>query len=283
MNKKRPVSAYFFTVWIAAAAAIVAYQGLYHLKTYSGNSAYLVDLLRGRDLFTLYIGIPLLLIAGVLALRRSNRAYLAWLGMLCYFMTTYLWYACGIAYNQFFIIYLLLFTSAIFSLIRALLALDAEIFCLRFSPNTPIRYSAIFMFGGGLALAYQWIHPILPAISVGSQPDLLQLYGSTTMINLVLNLGIISPLAIITSFWIWRRKPWGYITNSILLSYGLTTNMAFLATQWIIHNRGEVIVWRERMAYVGVTFIILILWGIFLKSLREEIIQDHHSRLSSVF
>jgi hypothetical protein len=102
MQKKRPIIAYIFTVFIAVAAAMVAYYSLKQLKIYSGNSAYLRDLITGRDLITLYLGVPLLLITGFMALRESSRAYLAWLGLLSYFLYTYLWYASGIAYNKFY-------------------------------------------------------------------------------------------------------------------------------------------------------------------------------------
>lgn len=281
MKKKRPMSAYVFTVLIAVAAAIVAFKSL-HSKIYSGDSAFLVDLLIGRDFVTLYIGIPLLLITDFLALRKSNRGYLAWLGILCYFTATYLWYSCGIAYNRFFIVYLALFAGSLYSLIRGFLALDADMFSLRFSPNAPIKLIAFFLFGCGLALAYRWIYPILPAITTGSQPDLSRYFGSTATVNLVLNLGIICPLALITGPWIWKRKPWGYINTSILLLYGFITNLAFLATQWIVYNRGDQIVMKETIIYGIVTLIILILWSIFLKNLREEVIQDYHSRLSSI-
>lgn len=282
MQKKRPIIAYIFTFLIGVVAAIITYQSLNHLKIYSGNSGYLIKLLTGRDWITLCMGVPLLLITGFMALRESNRAYLAWMGTLVYFLCTYLWYACGIAYNRFFLIYIVLFVLALFSFIRALLALDAEIFFLRFSTKTPIKFTAILLFFSGLALGYRWLHPMIPALEVGKQPDLLLLYGSTAMINLVLHLGIISPLAVITSLWIWKRKPWGFITASILLLYGLTSGLAFLAAEWIAYHHGQRINFNEILIAGGLVFLIFILWIVFLKSLREESIQDYHSRISSM-
>ena len=282
MQKKRPALAYVFSILIAVTAAIVAYYSLHHLKIYSANTAYLTHILIGRDSVILYIGAPLLLIAGLLALRESNRAYLAWLGVQAYFLITYLWYACGIAYNQFFLIYIALFAGALFSFIRTLLAMDAEIFCLRFSPETPIRWVAVCMFCGGLALAYQWLNPLLPVCGGAKQPIFLRLYGPTMMIHPLLNLGIISPTALVASIWIWKRKPWGYISASILLLYGLITSLAFLVTQWIVYSHGQPINKNETLLLCAIALVILILWSGFLKNLREETLHDHHSQISSM-
>jgi hypothetical protein len=282
MQKKRPLTAYIFTVLIAVAAAIIAYYSLHQMKIYSGNSAYLKDIITGRDLITLFICAPLLLITGFMALRESSRAYLAWLGLLSYFLYTYLWYAGGIAYNKFYLVYVAIFALSLFSLISVLVAMDVEIFSLRFSPKTPINVTAVFLLVSGFILAYQCLHPLLPGFNTGKQPDLLQLYGSTAMIQQVLNLGLISTLAMITSLWIWKRKPWGYIITSILLLYGFTTGLAFLATQWVIYHRGQRIDLDSTIIFSGVTLFIFILWIIFLKNLREETIQDYHSRISSI-
>jgi hypothetical protein len=282
MLKKRPIIAYIFTVLIALIAAFVTYYCSGHLKIYSGNTRDLIHAIKSRDFFTLFIGVPLLLLMGFMALRRSNRAYLVWLGTLAYFMTTYLWYAAGTAYNQFFLIYVVLFTLSFFAFIRALFALDAEAFCLRFSPKTPLRFAALIMFGGGLLLAYLWLNPLLPALKAGTQPDLLHCYGSTSLIHLVLNLGVVSPLAIITSLWIWKGKPWGYIIVSILLFYGLTVNLVFLVSQWFSYNLGNPADIQRIIISVAITVVFLILYIVFLKNLREEIIQDHRNRITSL-
>jgi hypothetical protein len=160
--------------------------------------------------------------------------------------------------------------------------MDAEIFSLRFSPKTPIKFTALLMLISSILFAYQGLHPLLPTLSTGKQPDLLRLYGSTAMIQQVLNLGLICPLALITSLWIWKRKPWGYIITSILLLYGLTTGLAFLAMQWVIYNRGQRIDLDGTLIFGGVTLLIFILWIIFLKNLHEETIQDYHSRISPI-
>ncbi|MGE5582792.1 MAG: hypothetical protein ACM3X9_09685 [Bacillota bacterium] len=283
MNKKRPVFAYVLTILNALTAGYLSFNGILHWQTvYAKNSIYLLNQIIAQDLVTFFLGMPMLLITALMAINGSARGYLAWLGVLSYFISTFLGYACGIAFNQFYLFYVTVFSLSLFAMIGGVISLDIETFCLRFASRTPVKTIALFLGGSGLALAWQWLKVILPAVSKGGgEPLLLKMLGTTSLVNQVADLGIVFPLAIAGAVWIWKRNSWGYILAGVLLIDGFFKGFTFLTAQWVFYINSKKPV-SELLAFWGaLTVLMLILIFTILRNLREETIQSHHNRITA--
>ncbi|MBE9171522.1 hypothetical protein IQ238_29940 [Pleurocapsales cyanobacterium LEGE 06147] len=84
-------------------------RGLYRYDTLfigAGN--------RGTDAVTLFLGIPLLIFCIWLYRRGSLRGALLLIGTLVYFLYVYGSYALAIAYNNFFFVYIILFSASLY-------------------------------------------------------------------------------------------------------------------------------------------------------------------------
>jgi hypothetical protein len=233
-----------------------------------------------QDLVTLIIGVPFLIVTASLAAGKSHRGYLAWLGVLAYFLYTYISYAFGYAYNQLFLAYVALFSFALFALIKGTVSLDVETVSLRFSRKTPVKTVGIFCIVSGLIIAWIWLGKIVPPLVAGKQPQFLEVLGTTTMVNQVLDLGIVAPLAVLTGIWLWKRRPWGFALSCFILFKAITTGLAGLLVILVPFQPQHLPGMGEIIIYGGYTLLAVVLLVRFLTNLREEVIKSYHDHNS---
>jgi hypothetical protein len=277
---KQPTMAYVLSILIIILAALTSSTGLLNSQIYASNSAYVFPRIISQDLVTLIIAVPFLIITASLAAGKSRRGYLAWLGGLAYFLYTYISYAFGNAYNQLFLAYVALFSLSLFALIKGMVSLDVEAVSLRFSRKTPVKTAGIFCIVSGLIFAFIWLGKILPSLVAGKQPQFLEVLGTTTMVNQVLDLGIVAPLAIITGIWLWKRRPWGFALTCFILFKAITTGLAGLLVIFIAFQQRHLPGTGEVICYGCYTLLAVVLLARFLTFLREEVIKSYHDQNS---
>lgn len=93
----------------------------------------------------------------------------------------------GVAYNQFHLLYIALFSCTLFGMFSILR--NITIAELKFKATRGIY---IFLVMSGVALIIAWMPDIIPTIITGSSLPLIEVY--TTEITYVLDMGIIGPL-----------------------------------------------------------------------------------------
>lgn len=196
--------------------------GLYAFESLSGAAQVI-----GQDVVTLALGIPLLLLATVLAARGSLRGQLLQAGLLWYFGYTYLLMAFGGAYNPLFLIYVALYSASLFAFILSLLAVDVRGLPARFGPRFARRTIACLVIGFGALLTLLWLGRIVPALLAGTPPAGLESYS--TLFVQAGDLGLVVPLAVLTGVLLLRRHPVGYLLAGVLLVKGATLGLALLA------------------------------------------------------
>jgi hypothetical protein len=187
-----------------------------------------------QDVVTLVVGIPLLIVACVLTMKRSLRGKLLLTGTLGYFLYTYTSYAFALAFNVLFLLYVALFTLSLSSLILVIGSYDVNELSSHFSEGLPRRAISTFSFIVGIFLLFNWLGHIVPALLQNTIPDLL--LGSTTLVIQVLDLGLLVPLAFLSGILLLRKNPWGYLLSSLLLIKGFTLSLAIVAMiigQWL--------------------------------------------------
>jgi hypothetical protein len=183
-------------------------QGIYHRDTIFSTGAS-----QGSDLVAL-LALPLLFISLMMYRRGSLRGGFLLASVLAY----YLYYGASlglvVAYNNLYLVYLVLFSASFFAFILALTAFDLSSLPARFLPRLPRRGMAIFMFVVGIGVAFIWLSDVINALTTNGVPDAL---GShTALITYTLDVGIITPGCLLAGTLLLRRASLGYLLTGLL-------------------------------------------------------------------
>ena len=123
---------------------------------------------RVSDAFTLLIGLPLLLISFWIYRRGSLRGKVLLTGTLLFFLYSFGSLAIGAAYNNLFLIYIILTMTTSLATFSMLLSFDVQSFPSLFTDRVPQRGISIFFIISGIALFCIWLFlSILPALLAG--------------------------------------------------------------------------------------------------------------------
>jgi hypothetical protein len=216
---------YWITYPIAGLLLLAAGGGLF-FHAYRDN-LWVRSQLRGQDFVSLVFALPLLLVSVHFARRGSIRGLLTWLGGLGYVTYSYL-YIFGIAWNRLFLVYLALALLSAFTLIRALIALDAPAIALRFSTDVPTKAVERYLMSFGVALGALWGIQAISATVTGGVPQSVIDSGHPTGVVFILDLGLIVPLFIWGARLLHGSNPWGFVAAGILLVKGVAEGLALL-------------------------------------------------------
>ncbi len=197
-------------------------QGLYHYDSSLIGTGFNV-----QDTITLVLGVPLLVLSILLYRRGSLQGGLLLSGTLTYFLYNYASMAFGAAYNNLFLIYVALFSSSLFGLSVALTSFELPALPAHFAKGLPRRGISIFLIVSGVVLIAIWLFlDILPALLSGGTP---QLWGYTTGVTWVVDMGVVGPSLIVAGILLLRRAPAGYLLASTLLVYSVALGIQLAA------------------------------------------------------
>lgn len=197
-------------------------QGLYRYDTVATAAQE-----KAQDVVTLFLGVPLLVVALYLYRRGSLRGHLLLAGTLGYFLYTYASMAFNTTYNVLFLVYVALFSASLFVFVLALSSIDIRALPSHFSSHLPRRSIAGFLFAVGGFLLLMWLGLIVPPLLVGQVPQGLE--STTTLVIQVLDLGVIAPVAVLSGILLLRRVPLGYLLASTVLVKSVTLGTAVSA------------------------------------------------------
>ena len=231
-------------------------QGWYRYDTPIGAIGF-----RAGDLITLFLAIPALIVSFVLYRQGSLRGGLLLAGALGYFLYTYTSLGFGAAYNNLFLVYILIFSGSLFGLILALTSFDVPSLPAHFAETLPRRGIGIFLIVSGVILSLIWILlSILPALLQGKAAP--EAYYYTTFMTGIVDIGIVSPALIVAGVLMLRRAALGYLLAPTMLVFTciLGPNLTAGGTIQVLE---EVITIGQAMAFT-VPFVILALIAIGL-------------------
>lgn len=221
--------AYTLTALIVVLAAVAAAGGLFIRGLYR-EPAEFVPVLQGQDLVTL-IASPVLAVSLLAAVRGSARARIVWIGLLGYMLYTYIGASLGYRFNQFFLLYVALFSLTIFTLVTAVSCTDVAGLHRRFDASAPRKPVAVFLVMIAVMLAVIELGENIRFLTTGAIPKTITDSGGITNFVYVLDLGIIVPLALLSVTFLWRRAPWGYLLAGVILVKGATMGLALLSME----------------------------------------------------
>lgn len=221
----------------------------------------------GQDIVTLLIGIPLFSAGIVLSRKGLLRGRLLLTGSLGYFLYTYAAMSFLTAFNQFFLLYVVLFSLSLFGFILALSGLHPDEVLTHISERFPRRTIAVYFISVAGFLTLAWLGLVVPPIFNGKPPAGLE--SAITMVIQALDLGVIVPTSIITATLLLQKRPWGYTLSSVVLLKILTMGSA-LVSMIIVQLRFGVTV--DPM--IVTIFVIIGLSGIVLAIVTLRTIRD---------
>jgi hypothetical protein len=164
-----------------------------------------------QDVVTLFIGIPLLMIALLYYRRGSVKAHFLLTGVVGYFFVTYLFYMTMGTYNKLFLVYAALMGLTFFSLFNLFLSFNLKTVSGYFSDKAPAKFTGGFLVFNSVAIALMWLGRVVPPLLDGSI-YLVDLQHYTTMIVQGFDLGLLLPVSFVAGILLVRKKPMGYLT-----------------------------------------------------------------------
>lgn len=190
---------------------------IYGSGIYSHDSFFKAPILIGSDFTMLFIVAPMLAYAGIRTSKHKTVENLislfALLGVVLYYSASI---AFGVTYNKLFLLYLSLFAISFFILSILFLKLYAQEITVKKLCSYQIPKGLLpFLYIAALALLIAWLPDIISSIIHHSSLALIDVY--TTEITYVLDMGIISPLILLTTYLIKKHRFIGYVwTRGIL-------------------------------------------------------------------
>ena len=208
----------------AASAAGLLVDGLYQ------DPESTASMLRGYDLVTLLVAVPLLATALWRMWRGSLRARLVWIGVLAYGVYNYAVYVFGLAFNALFLVHVVAFSASLSALVLALSTVDAADIAQRISPRMPARWISGLLAFLAVGLGGMWIVNSVRFAVTGAAPPGSRLVETSTVVHLgyALDLSLLVPAYTLAAGLLWRRTAWGHVAAAAVLVSGTIHQLAYL-------------------------------------------------------
>ena len=255
----RPLPLWYSLVLGIVLTAATAYGLLVHgvYRVSPGIRSDFAEVMRGQDLLTL-VTVPVLVLAAVRARAGALRWHLLWLGLLLYYLYSYVAYAFA-PYDDAFLLYVAVLGLSGYGLLDGLLRLDVHVVgpaTARVSRRAP----AWFLIGVAALFLVLWMALILPAIP-GDLPGGRMTYDIPSAVH-VLDLAFVLPLLFATGRMLLRHHPAGPALGTVLLCKLVTLGLALLSMSAFSSraNPGEAALWAV---------IVLVSGGLLVRVLRQ--------------
>jgi hypothetical protein len=235
-------------------------QGLYYWDTVSSAAQ-----MQANDLTMLMLGLPLLAISFWLALRDSLRGRLLLTGTLGFILYTYITMCFGAAYNNLFLVYVLLFSLSLFAFIISMSSYDLKMLPAHFSEKLPRKWIAGLLFFAAAFLSLAWLGRIAETFAPGAIPTL---ENTTSMFIQAMDLGIVVPLCVLAGILLLRRSAWGYLLASVATLKFLTMGMAVSLMALNMARVGVPVSNVELIVFPSISLVNLVMVVLLLKSIK---------------
>jgi hypothetical protein len=216
-----------------------------------------------NDLITLFLAVPILLIALYYSQKGSLKARLIWIGSIWYLLYNYVFYLYGAQFNNFFLLYVLLFSLSVYALITAVTNLDLSQVERSVKERAPYRAISGFLFFFAIALGAPWVAMALGFIISGETPPFeMTIVFATDLVFLV-------SVLIFSAILLWKKSIWGIILAAMIMFKGLLYPMVLIIGGALAYFRTGV--WDS---FIPLYFILWVLCAYFYRLLMINIDQS---------
>ena len=283
MNKKNNKILYYLVALIIILSCITSLVGLFYTTNgksfdfvnqynntvkiygdglYKNDSYFMAPIFRGTDFAIICVTIPLLLLALFLDIKykqsRSRLLLIATISVFLYYSTNL---AFGATYNILHLIYIALLSASLFGLIIAINSLDLKILKNNIPDNLSNKANIFFLIFTGISLIIAWLPDVIISLNKGTSLSLIEVY--TTSVTYVLDMGIIAPAVFICIFLLKKKKGFGYVLLSILLTLSIVIGI-MLPIQTIFQIQAGIEIPFIALITKITSFVILAIFALYL-------------------
>jgi hypothetical protein len=202
-------------VGFMATASIV---GLFLDGLYT-DGAWAREALRGGDLVTLALVVPLLLGALFLSVRGSRRAQVVWVAMLGYSIYNYAYYVFGAEFNDVFLLHIAILSMSIFALAVLAPRLDVAGIAARIRGGAAARWVGAFLVLVGLGQGGLWAFLVVRFALTGEL--LADIPEDGQHLVFALDLALLVPTLVLAGILLFRRTGVGLVMGAAVSLFGL--------------------------------------------------------------
>jgi hypothetical protein len=166
------------------------------------------------DLFTLVVGLPLLLGSMWLARRGKLVGLLCWPGVLLYVLYIYVSYTIGVPFNVLFLAYVVLVALSAYTIIGLVASIDAAAVRQRLGGAVPERSAGGILVGLAILFTLMNLAQIVTALR-SPTPDYLLEFPVW-----IADCTVVAPAWLVGGLLLWQRKALGYVAGVGLLLLG---------------------------------------------------------------
>lgn len=224
---------------------------------------------RGTALVLLVLALPALLWSMARAANGSAAAVVVWAGALLYVVYNAVLFLFLTPFNAAFLLYVAMLGLALWSIGALVVGVGVRTLGSHFSPRAPTRavaaYAA-FIGGGNLLL---WLATVVPALAGPFPAKFLDGTGVQTNAIYVQDLAGWLPLVLVGSWWLWHRRPEGFVVVGAVLVMWVVEGVSVAVDQWWGSSAdpastvvsGSVVVPFLVLAAIGVVPVVALLRG----------------------
>ena len=207
MNSSRSRATADLLAWTATIlAAIATAAGLFITGLYR-DVPFWAEQARGIDLATLFLAVPILVIALLAARGGSLIGRLVVIGALLYLVYNYLIYTTSVAMNRIAIVYIATLGLSTWSLVLMVLRTDLTAAGGHVLKRLPGRTTAALLTVVALLFGLLWLSQIAAFTTSGTIPADLKRANLPANPVYALDLGLFLPLVLVGSVGLFRRRP----------------------------------------------------------------------------
>jgi len=223
---------YLLSLFIALLVTTVSVIGVIYQKSIYPTET-LSNSFVPNDIVNMIAGLPLLLISLWLTWRGKLIGLLCWPGAIFYMLYVYFPYLICVPFNFLFLPYLILFSLCIYTLIWIIVSIDGNVIIKYLSDVVLAKISGGILIGLSVLIIIRQTGLIINALINKTLVEQQELALWIT------DFAIGSPAMFIGGFFLWKKKPLGYVVGpGLLIVYGILSLglIPFLAIQSHLKN-----------------------------------------------
>jgi hypothetical protein len=207
---------------VASSLSGLLIDGLYR------DGAWAREALRGGDLTTLVLVVPVLIGSLALSIRGSRRAEVVWIGALAYSVYDYAYYVFGAAFNDVFVLHIALLALSIWALALSVSTLDRRAAATALGIGRSGRWVGLFLALVGSILGSLWLFLAVRFAITGEL--MADVPADGVHLVFAIDLSLLVPALVVAGVLLWRRTEAGTVFGAVMTVMGLLYQVNLLVS-----------------------------------------------------
>jgi len=200
---------FILSIVILALSLFASLMGFISPNLYQDNDQF-ITIWKSNDLITLLIALPLLIIVLCRSVKQlTPRLLMTWLGLLWYLFYNYAYYNFGAAFNDLFLVHLLIYSLCIPALLYGFIDLLKLSLLNDDKPKAKYRLIGGYMIFIAVGLAFVYTMQSLAFVFNDQLPAIITASGHVTSIVFILDFSMVIVLFVLTAIYLFKKNPTG--------------------------------------------------------------------------